>query len=290
MGYNRQRINMKKYFAIISAFVVLAFCSCTKPAGNLVTKAFNLEGTYENLEVSSAFDVYVSDTASQIYVTVGENIMQKVMVEKKENTLKIYCKPSIMNFGNSQMTVILPYCADLKGVDLSGASTMHTPFTLSGDKVKVTLSGSSDYFGNIEAKNTDLAFSGASDFVGNILSENINMVLSGSSSLEGNVQSTLLDMELSGASDVKLIGKTATLRMDLSGSSDIVRQTIGSYYALECDHCEGVMSGASTAYIHCNNNITVALSGSSELHYTGNATTTGCSMSGGSVIICDGGK
>ena len=116
------------------------------------------------------------------------------------------------------------------------------------------------------------------------------MELSGSSSLEGNFESTLLDMDLSGGSDVKLIGKTTTLKLDLSGSCEIVRQTIGSCYALECDYCQGSMSGASDAYIHCNNSIQVELSGASELHYTGDATTTGCSMSGGSSVIRDGGK
>ena len=269
MEYNRQRINMKKYFAILSVFVVLAFCSCKKPAGNLITKSFSIEGLYENLEVGSAFDVYVSDTASQILVTVGENMMPKVVVEKKGNTLKIYCKPGIVNWGNSKMTVILPYCADLKDVDLTGASKMHTPYTLRGDKVEVSLSGSSEYFGNIEANSVDLDLSGASSF-------------------EGNFESSLLDLELSGASDVKLIGKTTTLKIDLSGASNIVRQTIDGQYALECDDCEGSMSGASNAYIHCNNSIRVTLSGASELHYTGDAITTGSSMSGASTISRDG--
>ncbi len=271
MGYNRQRINMKKYFAILSAIIVLAFYGCTKPAGNPITRTFSLEGAYEKLEVSNAFDVFVSDTASQIYVTVGENIMPKVVVEKKGNTLKIYIKPRVnfVNFVNSQMTVILPYCADLKDVDLSGASTMHTPFALEGEDVEVSLSGASSYYGNVVAGK-------------------ISLDLSGSSKFYGDIESDFLSLELSGASDVEMVGETNTLKIDLSGASNIIRQMVESRYALECDQCEGSMSGASSAYIHCNNSIRVELSGASELHYTGDATTEGCSMSGGSTISRDG--
>jgi hypothetical protein len=278
---------MKKYLAILSAFVVLAFCSCTKPAGNPTTGVFNIEGTYNDLEVSNSFDVYVSDTASRIYITVGENIMPKVVVKKEGSTLKIYLK-SPVNFSNDDdRTVILPYCADLKDVELSGASKMYMPYTLVGEKVEVSLSGASKYFGNIEAQKTDLDISGSSDFFGNIISEQVDMDLSGSSNLDGSIGSNLLDMDLSGASDVKLIGRTSTLRVNLSGSSNILRQTIGSYYALECENCEGSLSGASNAYIHCDNSIRVSLSGASELHYTGNATTTGSTISGGSTISRD---
>jgi hypothetical protein len=261
---------MKKYFVLLSAFVMVAFCGCKNiDGGSPVTKSFDIQGTYENLEVSSAFDVFVSDTATQIIVTAGENIMPKVVVKKEGNTLKIYCKPTFTVVNSSEMIVILPYCADLKDVELSGASTMHTPFTLRGEKVEVSLSGSSEYFGNIEANSIDLDLSGASSF-------------------EGNFESSLLDLELSGASGAKLIGKTTTLKIDLSGASNIVRQIIDGQYALECDHCEGSMSGASEAYIHCNNSIQVSLSGASELHYTGNALTSGCSVSGGSNISRDG--
>ena len=289
MGYNGQRVNMKKYFVILSVFVVLSFCSCTKPAGNPITKAFAIEGTYENLEVNSAFDVSVSDTASRIYITVGQYIMPKVVVEKKGNTLKIYCKPSIMNRGNSKMWVILPHCVDLKDVDLSGASTMRTPFALEGDNVEVSLSGSSHYYGNIVAENTSLDLSGSSDFHGNISStQGIKMDLSGASQFHGDIETDNLDLELSGASDVEMMGRTTTLIIDLSGASEIVRQTVGGRYALECDDCEGSMSGASNAYIHCNNSIRVTLSGASELHYTGDAITTGSSMSGASTISRDG--
>ena len=66
-----------------------------------------------------------------------------------------------------------------------------------------------------------------------------------------------------------------------------MKKVVGSRYALVCDQCEGEMSGGSDAYIHCDGSIKVNLSGGSELHYTGNAATSGCTSSGGSNVCHD---
>ena len=95
------------------------------------------------------------------------------------------------------------------------------------------------------------------------------------------------DIELSGGSDATLEGQVAELEINLSGASDIIEKVVENRYALICDHCTGSMSGASTAYIHCDGSIKVNLSGGSELHYTGNATTTGSDCTGGSEVSHD---
>ena len=96
-----------------------------------------------------------------------------------------------------------------------------------------------------------------------------------------------LDLELSGASDATLEGQVVTLEINLTGASNIIEQVVGKRYALICDRCEGGMSGASNAYIHCDGSIKVSLSGGSELHYTGNASTSGSDCTGGSNIVHD---
>ena len=113
------------------------------------------------------------------------------------------------------------------------------------------------------------------------------MDLSGASKIEGQVTATDLDLELSGGSDAILEGEVNKLEVNLSGASNIVEKVVGSRYALVCDRCEGEISGGSDAYIHCDGTIKVSLSGGSELHYTGNAATTGSDCSGGSEISHD---
>ena len=277
---------MKKYLFVLSAIVLFAFSGCQKIAGDPISKDFSVEGAYTELQVENAFDVTVSDAATVITVTAGKNIMPNVIVEIVDNTLKIRLKPMTTSYG-SEMTVVLPHNADLTSVNLSGASEFHSEYGLEGEKVEVELSGASDFYGDIDADEVDIDVSGASNFYGDILSDEIEMNLSGSSDIEGHVTAENLDLDLSGASDATLEGQVTKLYIDLEGASNIEKKIVGNKYALVCDQCEGEMSGASHAYIHCDGSIKVNLSGASDLHFTGTAFTGDSTTSGDSNIIHD---
>ena len=286
MGYNWHELKMRKHFFILSTLVLFALCSCTKIAGDPISKDFSIEGSYTELQVENAFDVTVSDAVTQITVTAGENVMPNVLVEKSGNKLRIHLKPMASCYG-SEMKVILPYNADLTDVDLSGASKFHSEYGLDGQKVDVDLSGASEFYCELYADEVDVDLSGASEFFGDIDADKIDMDLSGASKIEGYVTATELDIELSGASNATLEGQVAELEINLTGASNIIEKVVGNRYALICDHCKGSMSGASNAYIHCDGSIKVNLSGGSKLHYTGNAATTGSDCSDGSEISHD---
>ena len=271
---------------VLSTLVLFAFCSCQKFAGDPITKDFNIEGTYTELQVENAFDVTVSDAVSQITVTAGENVMPKVIVEVVDNTLKIRIKPMATVYGG-ELKAVIPYNADLTRVDLSGASEFHSEYELEGEKVEVDLSGASDFYCDIDAAEVGVDMSGASNFYGDILADEIEMDLSGSSNIKGYVEALDLDLEMSGASDATLEGYVGMLKIDLDGSSNIVKKVVRNRYALVCDNCEGKMSGSSDAYIRCDGTIKVNLSGSSELHFTGDGNPADSSTSGSSDIIHD---
>ena len=277
---------MKKHLIILSTLVLFAFCSCSKFAGEPVTKDFSISGAYNTLEVDDAFNVTVSEEATQVTITAGENVMPNVVVETVDSTLKIYLKGWHTNLGKD-MTVILPYNVNLRSVDLSGASEFHSEYGLEGNKVEVELSGASDFYCDIDADEVDIDLSGASDFFGDILADEIEMDLTGSSKIKGYVEALDLDLDLSGASEATFEGQVDMLKINLSGASDIKKTINGNRYGFACDHCEGSVSGASNVYIHCDGTIKVNLSGASDLHYTGNAATTGSTTSGGSDIYHD---
>jgi hypothetical protein len=286
MGYNRHEQIMRKHLFILSTLVLFALCSCNKIAGDPISKDFSIEGSYTELQVENGFEVTVSDVATAITITAGENVMPNVVVEKVGNKLRIHLKPMSNSYG-SEMKVTLPYNADLTNVDLSGGSEFHSEYGLDGGKIEVDLSGGSEFYCDLYADEVDVNMSGGSEFFGDVEADEIDMDLSGASKIEGDVSATDLDVELSGGSDATLEGQVATLEINLSGASNIMKKVVGSRYALVCDRCEGVMSGGSDAYIHCDGSIKVSLSGGSELHYTGNAATTGCNCSGGSEISHD---
>jgi hypothetical protein len=275
---------MKKYLFVLSTLVLFAFSSCQKFAGTPITKDFSIEGSYTELEVHNAFDVTVSDAVDAITITVGENVMPKVVVEVVDNTLKIYLKP-VGNIYGGEMKAIIPYNANLTSVDLSGASEFRSEYGLDGDKVLVELSGASDFYCDINANEVNIDLSGSSNFYGEILADEIDMDLSGSSDIESELSADELDLDLSGASDATLEGEVDNLKIKMTGSSNIVRKVVGNHYALVCNQCEGTISGASKAFIHCDGTIRVNLSGASDLHFTGDGNPADSSTSGGSNII-----
>ena len=277
---------MKKHLIILSTLVLFAFSGCQKFAGDPITKDFSISSAYNALEVEDAFNVTVSEEATQVTITAGENIMPNVVVETVDSTLKIYLKGWHTNLGKD-MIVILPYNFDLRSVDLSGASEFHSEYGLEGQKVEVELSGASDFYCDIDADEVDINLSGASNFIGEVLADEIEMDLTGSSNIKGYVEALDLDLELSGASDATLEGQVDMLMINLSGASNIKKTINGNKYGFTCDQCEGTMTGASNAYIHCDGTIKVNLSGASDLHFTGNAFTGDCTTSGGSDIYHD---
>ena len=278
---------MKKYLFVLSALVLFAFSSCQKFAGDPISKDFTIDSSYTELEVEDAFDVTVSDAVDVITVTVGEKLMPKVVVEVVENTLKIHFKGINHNIYGTDLKVVIPYNADLTSVDLSGASEFHSEYGLEGEKVEVELSGASDFYCDIDADEVDIDMSGASNFYGDILADEIEMELSGSSDIKGYVEALDLDMEMTGASDATIEGYVETLKINLSGASNIKKTVNGTRYGFACEQCQGSISGASDVYIHCDGTIKVNLSGGSDLHYTGNANTTGSDTSGASDIYHD---
>ena len=262
---------MKKIIVLLSALLVLTSCDFNplRLSGKLVSKDFAIEGTYTQLDVSSAFRVTVCDTVDRIVVTTDEALMPRVEVTKKGEKLIIGLKPVLVSWNNgAKMEVLLPYNPDLREVELSGAADLFSDFPLKGHKVEIDLSGASNYFGDIEADKVEMELSGAADF-------------------KGKVAATDLDLDLSGASTVTIEGQFETVTVDLSGASNIIKTVAEGGYGFRCNRCEGSLSGASSAFIHCDGTLRLDLSGASDLHYTGNASTTGSHTSGASNLIHD---
>lgn len=258
---------MKNVLIILSAFVLTLLCSCSKSDGDPITKEFSINNTYTELNVSHAFEVTVSDAVSQVTVTAGDRIMPKVIVEEKNGKLTIRLKG--WTVANGELKALIPNNPNLKDVDLSGASEFHSQHPIVAQEVYIDLSGSSNFYCDIEAPTVDMDLSGASTIKGGI------------------VATSKLDLELSGSSDATLTGTVGTLDMELSGSSDLKEIVVDNHYGLVCNQCKCSISGSSSAYFHCDNSITGSVSGSSSLHYTGNASTSGCSISGSSNVVHD---
>lgn len=246
---------MKKYILPLCAALLSIICGCSDFAGEPITKDFTIDGPFTELIVRDSFNVTENNEVDRITVTAGENIMPKVVVENVDGTLIIQLKRwGVFKNGYSSLKVTLPYMPDLKRIELSGASEMHA-----------------EYCPRVGEGST-ICLSGGSVYTGSILSQGLELVMSG-------------------ASNANLTGRANSLRIDLSGASYLFTGNqpypFNNYYGFFCNTCEGEMSGGSNACFHCDGRIKLNLSGASKLHYSGNATTGDCRVSGGSTITHD---
>lgn len=229
---------MKKIIMLIS--ICALFFGCTRDFGTPTTRSYPINGAYTELDISDAFDVTVSDQVTEVVVTVGELAHDRVIVTVSDGKLRIGFKPNTRYNGHA--TAIIPANANLRDLELSGAST----FTgnLKGNEVEIELSGASTYRGAIEAVKLDIDLSGASDaFISGICQTEMDIEISGASTLKAaDLNADSVHGELSGASDAD-VTVCSSLNVEVSGASTLI-------YGTTSDECNPAVncptSGAST--------------------------------------------
>ena len=202
--------------------------------------------SFTAISVSSAIDLYVTQSnKNEVAVSAtNDEIRDHIITEVVGGTLIIRLGDrgnwmSWRKWGNYKTKAYVSI-KDIDALTASGASNVHLINTFESPKIRIKLSGASDFKGNIKAGVLMYQLTGASDYKGQITANSIDIDGSGASSIEliGNVDD--LAVEVSGASDAKLynltakgailrasgasnIGVTVTeiLRANSSGASDI---------------------------------------------------------------------
>lgn len=236
---------MKKifFFALLS---IVIFSSCgffggKRIKGNGVIKTETRSaGTFTGIDVSGAADVYVKqDSAYSVRVEADENLMEYLIIETQNGTLKIHQKEGT-NLQPSKQIKVYVSGPSFKRFDASGACDYFSenPIT-STEAISINLSGSCDVKMELKAPKIDADLSGAGsvtlkgeakDFeVGGsgstdvhcfeLMTENTSVQISGSGSAEV-FASVKLDVGVSGSGDVKYKGN-ATVNQSISGSGSV---------------------------------------------------------------------
>lgn len=123
---------------------------------------------------------------------------------------------------------------------------------------------------------------GASSFTsdGEIKAEKLDIEVSGASHFDANIDCQSLEVSVSGASSAEIGGKAVNANIEVSGASKL---SSNDEY-LNTDYADVDLSGASTAEIICNKNITGEASGASKLSF-GGAAKADVSTSGASKAV-----
>jgi hypothetical protein len=220
---------------------------------------------FNAIKVSNAIDLYLTQSNSnQVAVSANnEENRDRIITEVVGGTLIIRMAEndgwwSWKKWSDVKAKAYVSI-KEIDAITASGATNVRLVNKFESPKLKVKLSGASDFKGEIEAGSMSIHVSGASDFKGILNAKSLTLNASGASVLELGGSVDDLSIEVSGASDVKLFNLLAK----------------GAFVNA---------SGASTANIHASQLIKIEASGASSINYKGEAKMDIISNSGSSSI------
>ena len=171
--------------------------------------------SFTAISVSSAIDLYVTQSnKNEVAVSAtNDEIRDHIITEVVGGTLIIRLGDrgnwmSWRKWGNYKTKAYVSI-KDIDALTASGASNVHLINTFESPKIRIKLSGASDFKGNIKAGTLMYQLTGASDYKGEVTANNIDIDGSGASSIELTGRVDDLAVEVSGASDAKLYNLTA---------------------------------------------------------------------------------
>ena len=225
---------MKRVYIFLAACALMAGCvhvtinndNNDEEYGPAVTRVYTIDGTYDELEVSHAFDVTMSDTATAATVTIGEALHDRVVFRVEEGTLKIGLKTG--HYKNiNKASVVLPVNRSLCEIELSGASSFTSDINLTASEISIDLSGAAHFDGSIEHNGElDVELSGASTATITGTTYLMEIDISGASTLDASdLDATTVKGEVSGASTASALC-CDLIKVDVSGASHLSYSTI----------------------------------------------------------------
>ena len=221
--------------------------------------------SFTAISVSSAIDLYLTQSnKNEVAVSAtNDEIRDHIITEVVGGTLIIRLGDkgtwfSWRKWGNYKTKAYVSI-KDIDALTASGASTVHLINTIESPKMRIKLSGASDFKGNIKAGVLMYHLTGASDYKGQITANSI-------------------DIDGSGASSIELTGKVDDLAVEVSGASD------AKLYNLTAKGAILRASGASSIGVTVTEMLRANSSGASDINYKGNPNVKESNTSGASNI------
>ncbi|OXA81726.1 Putative auto-transporter adhesin, head GIN domain [Flavobacterium aquidurense] len=210
--------------AFLLSFAANAQSSGSRIDGNgkVVTQTRNT-AEYDAIKVSGSFDVdLVAGKEGKITIKGEENILDLIVVEVEDNTLKIQVKKNtnIHSSMGKKVHLTVPF-EKISELNLSGSGDIQSKDAIKTDKFLARLSGSGNFNLALNAAALELNLSGSGNVRLKGSADSFTTKLSGSGNIDaGELKSKIVDVNVSGSGDSK-VNCSENLTARVSGSGDI---------------------------------------------------------------------
>jgi hypothetical protein len=205
---------------LFTIVIVFASCSVLGERGNgNVVKQERKVSAFNAIEVSGAFDVYLSQGSTQsVIVEADENLMSLIRTEVSGSTLKIENKEPIHDAKSLKVYITV---TDLRRIEVSGAVDLQTQNKLTLTELTIEISGATDATLDIAVQKLEISSSGGSKLKFTGMANKVDMDVSGAVDIHAfDLQAEIVSLSISGAGDAE-INVTKELYADISGAGTV---------------------------------------------------------------------
>jgi hypothetical protein len=217
------------WFRLIKkAIMKRLFCLKAQNEKNLVFDA-NAEARtvsgFTAVEVSGAIDLYISqgNVEAAAVSASSPDALARIRTEVKNGTLHIYFDGKGWNWktwNNNKMKAYITF-KDLNRIEASGACNVKSTEAIKVADMRISLSGASDFTGELAVSNLKLEASGASNFKIKGSAEKMQIDASGACNVKAyELNTNYAKIDASGASNVR-ITVNKEMSAEASGGSNI---------------------------------------------------------------------
>jgi hypothetical protein len=214
---------MKQIFLFVLMSATLAINAQQKTIFHDKDAELRLVGDFDAIDVSSAIDLQVSqgDENSVAVSAPGEQNKAGIKTVVKNGVLRIWYEQKNWLKGNGRRIRAYVSVKSLKKIGASGACDVTINGPLKSDEFFVSLSGASDFKGEVQAGSLKFDLSGASDVVVKGKATDVSIDASGASHFKGyDLEAENCRIDASGASDIR-ITVNKVLNAEASGATNI---------------------------------------------------------------------
>ena len=216
-----------------------ATAGCTRDrddsAGAETTRNYQV-GEFNRIEVAGGYDVTVATgSAPSVRATGGERALERMVVEVRNGTLKIYTKKrSGLSFGTRRHSVKLAVTVpSLAGADVAGSGNIAVD-RVAGDMFKAGVAGS----GNVRLGQVDV--------------KRLKAEIAGSGEINaGTGRAAVADYHIAGSGDIEAGGLVAEIAsVSIAGSGNVAAQATGSAAVEIAGSGDVRMTGGAKCSVH----------------------------------------
>lgn len=189
---------------------------------NLKTKIIKTSD-YDGISCAGFMDyILVSGDEGTITLEGEENLLEYIVAEVKDNTLKVYVKKNfnLKTSKNKTIKITIPF-KDITNVSLAGSGDLWNEDKITSNKLDVALAGSGDVTITVDASVVEgkLAGSGNLTLKGN--TNSLVAKIAGSGDFHGfELQSNDTEVSISGSGDAEVVSNKSIIGR-VAGSGDI---------------------------------------------------------------------